>query len=167
MIESEKIRLDRELRSIKTELDRMRHPPLVTARVEKILENDQIVVKSTTGPRFVVKYSDKIPAEKLTPGTFVAMNQRTFSVVQIIPEPEKSPYSSEGALFGIPYEVKIIEIQEWNEITPNLEKHFYIKVKSMEDLIEIARFYRIPVIFKKAEEYLAIYYDTPLFWYKP
>lgn len=85
LLESEKIRLDREVRSIKIELDRMRQPPLVTADVVDLLDDGRIVVKSTTGPQFVVKYSSKIPKDKMPPGTRVALNQRTFSIVEVLP----------------------------------------------------------------------------------
>ena len=166
LIENEKVRLDREVQSIKTELNLMRQPPLVTAQVIKYLEDDRIIVKSSTGPRFVVKYSKSISKEELPVGTWVALNQRTFSIVEIIPKPDQTRYSAAHAWSGLPYEVKIIEVEEWNEIIPNLEKSFFIRLKSLEDLMEIARNYQIPIIFKKDEEYIAINYDTPLFWYK-
>lgn len=166
LLESEKIRLDREVRAIKTELDRMRIPPLILARVVKVLEDGRIIVRSSTGPDFVVKYSSKIPKEQLSYGATVMLNQRTFSIIEIVSGAEKIPYNAIGAWMGIPYEVKIIEVQDWDALAPNLEKHFSINLKSLEDLISIAKDYRIPVIFKKAEEYLAIYYDTPLFRFK-
>lgn len=164
LIESEKKRLDHEVRSIKSELDRMRQPPLVTAIVDKILEDGKIQVRSSTGPRFVVKYSAKLSPTKLKPGTQVALNQRTFSVVDIISEPEEVEYSAAHAWLGLPQEVKIIEVQDWDKITPNLKNYFAIRLKNLEQLKEIATIYRIPVIFNKNEKYVAIYYDTPLFW---
>jgi proteasome regulatory subunit len=125
LIESEKIRLDREVRSIKTELDRMRQPPLVTADVVDILEDGRIIVKSTTGPQFVVKYSKSISRDDLTAGTRVALNQRTFSIVEVLPssvdpfvqgmEVEETPevnYSDVGGL-----EEQINEIRETVELT--------------------------------------------------
>jgi ATP-dependent 26S proteasome regulatory subunit len=84
LIESEKIRLDREVRSIRTELDRMRQPPLVTGDVVDVLEDGRIVVKSSTGPQFIVKYLKSISKDDLPPGTRVALNQRTFSIVQLL-----------------------------------------------------------------------------------
>ena len=167
LIESEKIRLDREVRSIKSEFDRMRQPPLVTAIVDKILEEGKIQVKSSTGPRFIVKYSKDFTPKELTPGTRVALNQRTFSIVSVISGPEEVEYSAARDWLGVPHEIKILEVQTWKEITPNLKKYFVLRLKSLEQLKEVARVYRIPVIFKKDVEYLAIYYDTPLFWYKP
>lgn len=124
LIESEKIRLDREVRSIKSELDRMRQPPLVTADVIDLLEDGRIIVKSTTGPQFVVKYSSKILKEKLTPGTRVALNQRTFSIVEVLPsaidpfvqgmEVEDSPDVNYNDVGGL--EEQINEIRETVEL---------------------------------------------------
>lgn len=168
LIESEKIRLDREVQSIKTELDRMRQPPLLTACVVKKLKDGRIIVRSSTGPEFIVKYTKNISPDDLKPGVHIALNQRTFSIVEIIEESEgPPPYNALRAWQGFEFEVKIIEVEDWPGITADLEKHFYIRIKSIEDLIEIAKYYRIPMIFKKIEEYIAIYYDTPLFWYKP
>ena len=125
LIESEKIRLDREVRSIKTELDRMRQPPLVTADVVDILTDGRIIVKSTTGPQFVVKYSKSISKDDLTPGTRVALNQRTFSIVEILPtsvdpfvqgmEVEDSPEVTYADVGGL--DEQINEIRETVELT--------------------------------------------------
>ena len=167
LIESEKIRLDREVRSIKTELDRMRQPPLVTARVEKVLEDGRIIVKSTTGPRFIVKYSKQIEDEEFSPGTYVALNQRTFSIVEIIPESEETQYTADRAWSGLPYEIKIIEVRDWKEISNNLQDKFFIQFKNLEDLKLVAKSYRLPVLFKKSDEYIALYCDNHIFWYKP
>ncbi|MDD1777017.1 MAG: proteasome-activating nucleotidase [Candidatus Helarchaeota archaeon] len=124
LLESEKIRLDREVRSIKTELDRMRMPPLVTADVVDVLEDGRIIVKSTTGPQFVVKYSSKIPKEKMPPGTRVALNQRTFSIVEVLPtsidpfvqsmEVEEAPNITYADIGGL--DEQINEIRETVEL---------------------------------------------------
>jgi len=127
LLDSEKIRLDRELRSIKTELDRMRMPPLVTADVVDVLDDGRIIVKSTTGPQFVVKYSSKIPKEKMPPGTRVALNQRTFSVVEVLPasidpfvqsmEVEEAPNITYADIGGL--DEQLIEIRETVELPLN------------------------------------------------
>ncbi len=127
LLESEKIRLDREVRSIKTELDRMRMPPLVTADVVDVLDDGRIIVKSTTGPQFVVKYSSKIPKEKMPPGTRVALNQRTFSVVEVLPasidpfvqsmEVEEAPNITYADIGGL--DEQLNEIRETVELPLN------------------------------------------------
>ena len=167
LIEREKIRLDREVRSIRTELDRMRQPPLVFATVVRNMDDGRVIVKSTTGPEFFVKYSKAIDSKDLQPGVRIALNQRTFSIVEIVEGVEEESYSALRAWQGFDFKVKVIEVEEWPEITPDIEKYFYVRVKSLNDLIDIAKIYRIPALFKKSEEYIAIHYDSPLFWYKP
>ncbi|MHA1130441.1 MAG: proteasome-activating nucleotidase [Candidatus Helarchaeota archaeon] len=125
LIESEKIRLDREVRSIRSELDRMRQPPLVTADIVDILEDGRIIVKSTTGPQFVVKFSKSVSRNELTPGVRVALNQRTFSIVEILPssvdpfvqgmEVEYAPDVTYADVGGL--EEQINEIRETVELT--------------------------------------------------
>ncbi len=167
LIESEKTRLDREVRSIKTELDRMRQPPLVTANVVKIIGDGRVIVRSSTGPEFIVKYLKSISAEEISPGTCVAVNQRTFSIVEVIPEGKNISYSAYRAWQGFDYEVWTIEVQDWEEITSLRNNKFFVRLKNFEDLVFVVKQYRIPVIFKKSDEYLAVYEENYLFWYKP
>jgi len=42
-------------------------------------------VKSSTGPSFVVNASRKVKNEKLSSGLRVALNQRTFAIMEILP----------------------------------------------------------------------------------
>ncbi|MGN1321740.1 MAG: proteasome-activating nucleotidase, partial [Methanosphaera sp.] len=92
LLENENLRLDREVKSLKNEINRFRTPPLVLATVSEILENNQVVVKSSTGPSFLLRYSDK-DSDKVEIGSRVALNQQTFSIVDIITS-EKDPLVS-------------------------------------------------------------------------
>lgn len=85
LLEADKIKLDRELRAIKVELDRMKKTPLVTADVVDVLEDGRVVVKSSTGPQFVVHASGIIPRKKLSSGARVALNQRNFAITEVLP----------------------------------------------------------------------------------
>ena len=49
-VENENIRNERELRRLKSELERLRTMPLVVGVVQDVLENGKAVVKSSTGP---------------------------------------------------------------------------------------------------------------------
>ncbi len=71
---------------LQNSIDRMRQPPLITATITTLLEDGRAVVKSSTGPQFVVHISPVIPKEKLLPATRVALNQRTFAIVEIMPK---------------------------------------------------------------------------------
>jgi len=92
LLENENLRLDREVKSLKSEISRFRTPPLVLATISEILEDNQVVVKSTTGPSFLLKYADK-DANKIEIGSRVALNQQTFSIVDILTS-EKDPLVS-------------------------------------------------------------------------
>ena len=87
LLDAERLRLEQELHSLRNEIDRLREPPLVTATVIDILDEikGRAVVKSSTGPSFVVNASRKVKNEKLTSGLRVALNQRTFAIMEILP----------------------------------------------------------------------------------
>ncbi len=90
LIENEKMRLDREVKSLRGEIERFRSPPLVIATVTEVLDDGRVVVKSSTGPNFVIGYSRFLDEKSLEPGVRVALNQQTFSIVHVLPS-EKDP----------------------------------------------------------------------------
>lgn len=92
LLENENLRLDREVKSLKSEINRFRIPPLVLATVSEILDDNQVVVKSSTGPSFLLKYPEK-DSDRIEIGVRVALNQQTFSIVDIITS-EKDPLVS-------------------------------------------------------------------------
>ncbi|RAP51547.1 MAG: proteasome-activating nucleotidase [Methanosphaera sp. rholeuAM270] len=92
LLENENLRLDREVKSLKSEISRFRTPPLVIATISEILDDNQVVVKSTTGPSFLLRYADK-DANRVEIGSRVALNQQTFSIVDILTS-EKDPLVS-------------------------------------------------------------------------
>ncbi|MHA1485939.1 MAG: proteasome-activating nucleotidase [Promethearchaeota archaeon] len=86
LLDAERLRLEQELNSLRNEIDRLREPPLVSATVIDLLEDSgKVIVKSSTGPSFVVNPSRKVKNENLTPGMRVALNQRTFAIMEILP----------------------------------------------------------------------------------
>jgi len=91
LIDSERIRIERELHSLRAETEKARQPPLIAAQVSDILEDGRAVVKSSTGPNFVVYVSKSIAKNLLFAGARVALNQRTFAVVEVLP-PTKDPF---------------------------------------------------------------------------
>ena len=81
---AEKLRLERELHALKSELERMRKPPLVTAEIMEVLPDKTIIVRSSTGPQFVVNISPNIDMKDVKPGASVALNQRNFAILRIL-----------------------------------------------------------------------------------
>lgn len=89
-LENEKLALDREVRRLRSELERLKSMPLIIGTVVDVLPNGKVVVKSSTGPQFVVNTSQFIDKSALTPGSRVAMNQQSFAVVDVLAV-EKDP----------------------------------------------------------------------------
>ena len=73
--ENQKIQYEREIRKLRSELERLKGPPLVVGTILDVLENEKVVIKSSTGPKFVVNASQFIEGLNLLPGTRVALNQ--------------------------------------------------------------------------------------------
>ena len=135
LIENDKIRLEREVKNLRAEVERFRSPPLIIATVLEVLDNNKVAVKSTTGPHFVINYSKYIKQDTLIPGARVALNQQTFSIVEVLP-PEKDPLVSGMEIEGKPnisYEQigglseQIIELKETVEL-PLIKPELFDKV---------------------------------------
>lgn len=90
LTENEKIRLEREVKSLRGEVERFRSPPLVLATISEVIDDSRITVKSSTGPSFLINYSKFIDPKLVQPGARVALNQQTFGVVEVLPS-EKDP----------------------------------------------------------------------------
>lgn len=84
-MEAEIVRLQREVKRLKTELDRLRYPPLIVGTVRDILTDGRLVVKSSTGPDFVVNSAETVEHEKLSVGCRVALNKQTLAVMGVLP----------------------------------------------------------------------------------
>ncbi|NWF94728.1 MAG: proteasome-activating nucleotidase [Candidatus Thorarchaeota archaeon] len=90
ILHAERSRLEKETQTLRTELEKLRQAPLITASIIEMLDDGRAVVKSSTGPNFVVHVSSSVPREKLQPGARVALNQRSFAVTQELP-PSRDP----------------------------------------------------------------------------
>jgi proteasome regulatory subunit len=124
LAENDKMRLDREVKTLRGEIERFRSPPLVIATITEVLEDGKLVVKSSTGPHFVIGYSRFLDKNLLEPGARVALNQQTFSIVNVLPsekdpvvtgmEIEERPQVSYGEIGGL--DEQIVEIKETVEL---------------------------------------------------
>ena len=135
MVESERLRLQREVNNLKAELDRLRSPPLFMGYLVEVLDDRSAIVRSTTGPNLVVAISRNIDISKLKPDTRVALNQRTFSIVKILP-PTQDPMVQNMELIERPPETysdiggldqQIQEIKETVEL-PLLHPEIFEKI---------------------------------------
>ncbi len=85
-IEAESLR--KELNYYKSELEKLLSPPLIEAIVLDVLNNNRVIVRSTSGPNLVVNLSNGIDISNIKPGLSVALNQRGSTIVEILPNRE-------------------------------------------------------------------------------
>ena len=134
-MEAEILRLQREVKRLKTELDRLRYPPLIVGTVRDVLTDGRVIVKSSTGPDFVVNSAETVEHGKMTVGSRVALNKQTLAVMGVLPasldplvtasEIVDKPSVSYGEIGGLSDQIR--EIREAVEY-PLLRAELYKKV---------------------------------------
>lgn len=89
-IESQKLKYERETHRLQSEIDRLKSPPLVVASIVDMFGGEKALIRSSTGPQFLVKVSQDLDDDELlVPGARVGLNQQTLAVVDIIPESDE------------------------------------------------------------------------------
>ncbi len=97
LIENQKLKFEREARKLRSELERLRVGPMIVGTIADVLDENRVIVKSSTGPRFVVSLSQFIE-EELKVGAQVGLNQQSFAVMCVLPSPR------DPAVFGMEIE---------------------------------------------------------------
>lgn len=133
--EMENKRLQDEVDKLKKELNRLKLPPLLIGSVEDVIDDRRVVIRSSTGPSFLVYTSEHIPKDKLTVGARVALNKATLSVISVIPEAydptvvaseiSEKPKVTYADIGGLDEQIK--EIKEMVEL-PLLKPEIFKKV---------------------------------------
>ncbi|MBX8637889.1 MAG: proteasome-activating nucleotidase [Thermoplasmata archaeon] len=134
-VQSELERMQRELRRLKNELDRLKAPPLIIGNIRDLLADGRVVVKSSTGPDFVVNLAENVEVSKLEVGARVSLNKQTLAVMGTLPssldpivtgaEVIEKPDASYKDIGGL--EKQLIEVREAVE-DPLLRPELYKKV---------------------------------------
>ena len=88
---SDRVHLENELSDIKrraSKLDEevriLKSPPLIVGHLQDILDDERAIVRSSNGTVFQVAINQRLDIEKLRPGTRIALNQDTLSVIEIL-----------------------------------------------------------------------------------
>lgn len=133
--ESELFRLQKDLTRIRTEMERLKSPPLVIGTLRDVLPDNKVVVKSSSGPDFMVSVSEYCPPEELIPGSRVSLNKQTLAVMSVLPT-SFDPIVSGAEIVDKPdvtyddiggLEEQMLELREAVE-DPLLRPHLYRKV---------------------------------------
>lgn len=100
-VENELIRLQKEIKRLRVELERLKAPPLIVGYVRDILEDGRVVVRSSSGPDFIVYSADFVDRKKITSGCRVAMNKQTLCIMGTLP-PSKDPLVTSAEIIEKP-----------------------------------------------------------------
>jgi proteasome regulatory subunit len=92
-LEMEREKLLLKLKFYRSEIEKLLSSPLIEAVIVNVLDDNRVVVKSSTGPNLVVNVLSSIPREELRPGRHVALNQKGSTIVAILPD-TTDPYVS-------------------------------------------------------------------------
>ncbi|MDO9326880.1 MAG: proteasome-activating nucleotidase [Methanoregula sp.] len=84
-IETQKIRYEREVRKLKSESEQLRSPPLIIGTITDVVDANRVIVRSSAGPRFMVRSSPSISAEDMKPGVRCTLNQQSLAIVELLP----------------------------------------------------------------------------------
>jgi len=78
---------EQETKTLRSEIDRLSDLPLLSGYIIDILDdnNDRAIVECPPSSNFVVKISNRLQKEKIVPGLHVALNQRNYTVIEILP----------------------------------------------------------------------------------
>lgn len=134
-VQNELDRLQREIRRLRSELERLKAPPLIIGNVRDILSDGRVVVKSSTGPDFVVNVAENVESVTLEVGARVALNKQTLAVMGLLPssldpivtgaEVIEKPDATYNDIGGL--EKQLVEVREAVE-DPLLRPELYRKV---------------------------------------
>lgn len=134
-IENELIKLQKEIQQLYQELKKLKSPPLIIGEIVDILDDNRVVVKSTTGPNFVVHVANFVDKLKIAVGTRVSLNRDSLSVIGIL-STSKDPIITEAEVIEKPtirykdiggLEPQIAEIKEVVEL-PLIKPELFRKV---------------------------------------
>jgi len=126
-----------ELKSVRAEIGRLSELPLLSGYIIDILDdiNDRAIIDCPPSSSFVVKISSKLQKENIVPGLHVALNQRNYAVMEILPS-NFSPFVRGMEIIDRPIDVSYDDIG-------GLE----YQIQEVKEIIELPL--RKPEIFKK------------------
>lgn len=90
---NERTTLEAEMRTLRKRIERLdenvnllKMPPLIVGHIQDVLDHERAIVRSSNGTVFQVSLNQRLDPEMLKPGTRVALNQDSLSVVELLTE---------------------------------------------------------------------------------
>ena len=73
------------MRKLKSESEQLRSPPLIIGTVTDVVDPTRVIVRSSAGPRFLVRSSPSVNVDELKPGVRCTLNQQSLAIVELLP----------------------------------------------------------------------------------
>ena len=90
---NERTTLEAEMRTLRKRIERLdenvnllKMPPLIVGPLQDVLDHERAIVRSSNGTVFQVSLNQRLDPDTLKPGTRVALNQDSLSVVEVLSE---------------------------------------------------------------------------------
>ncbi len=138
LLENTRKKLEKEVFGLRDELTILNEPAQITGTVIDVLDetNERIIIKSSTGPDYVVKVHKDKKNEKFHSGMEVSLSQRDYSILDILPSnidpfvkgmelQDKVPDISYSDIGGLDDQIQ--EIRETVEL-PLLKPELYSRI---------------------------------------
>lgn len=111
IVKSEISRLEYEQINIQSEVDRWNEVPLLIGNVIDLLdeENERAIINCPPNASYVVNVSNRLRNEKIIPGVNVALNQRSYAIMEILPT-EIDPFVKGMEIIDTPIDVSYSDI---------------------------------------------------------
>ena len=88
---TERVHLENDLASVKKRASRLdeevrilKSPPLIVGHLQDVLDEERAIVRSSNGTVFQVSINQRIDSDMLRPGTRIALNQDTLSIIEVL-----------------------------------------------------------------------------------
>ena len=88
---TERVHLENDLASVKKRASRLdeevrilKSPPLIVGHLQDVLDEERAIVRSSNGTVFQVSINQGIDSDMLRPGTRIALNQDTLSIIEVL-----------------------------------------------------------------------------------
>lgn len=90
---NERTSLESEVRTLRKKVERLdenvnllKMPPHIIGHLQDVLDHERAIVRSSNGTVFQVSLNQRLDPDKLKPGTRVALNQDSLSVIEVLHE---------------------------------------------------------------------------------
>jgi proteasome regulatory subunit len=83
-LENDLANLKKKTSSLETEVRILTNPPLIIGHLQDVLDDERAIVRSSNGTVFQVSINQRIDPDILRPGTRVALNQESLSIIEVL-----------------------------------------------------------------------------------